>query len=61
MQSPLEMAKSLCHLLMKVNNVIVANLYVANMSFHAIRENRSLAKISKSTVIVTLCVSKFQL
>ena len=30
------MAKLLCHLLMKVNHVIVAIFYVANMSFKAI-------------------------
>ena len=46
------MAKLLCHLLMKVNHVIVAIFfYVANMSFNAIRENRILAKISEFTVI----------
>ena len=28
----------ICHLLMKVNHVIVANFYVANMSLNAIRE-----------------------
>ena len=44
------MAKILCHLLMKVNHVIVANFYVTNMSFNAIRENKVLAKISKFTV-----------
>ena len=37
------------HLLMKVNRVIVANFYVANMSFNAIRENKILAEISEST------------
>ena len=41
------MLSSLCHLLMKVNFVIVAN-----MSFNAIRENKILAKISKFTVSV---------
>ena len=44
------MAKSLCHLLMKVNHVVVANFYVANMSFHAIREYEILTKISEFTV-----------
>ena len=39
------MAKLLCHLLMKVNHVIVANFYVANMSFNVIRENKILTKI----------------
>ena len=39
------MAKSICHLLMKVNHVIVAN-----MSFNAFRENKILAKISEFTV-----------
>ena len=47
---PREMAKSLCHLLMKVNHVKVANFYVANMSFNAICENKILAKISEFTV-----------
>ena len=45
------MAKLPCHLLMKkVNHVIVANIYVANMSFNAIREIKILAKISDFTV-----------
>ena len=44
------MAKSLCHLPMKVNHVIVANFYVTNKSFNTIRENRILAKISEFTV-----------
>ena len=35
---------------MKVNHVIVANFYVANMSFNAIRENKILAKIFEFTV-----------
>ena len=35
---------------MKVNHVIVAIFYVANMSFNAIRENKILAKISEFTV-----------
>ena len=48
------MAKSLCHLLMKVNHVIVANFYVANMSFNTIREHKILAKISEFTVYATL-------
>ena len=38
------MAKSLCHLLMKVNHVIVAIYYVSYMSFNTIRENEILAK-----------------
>ena len=37
------MAKSLYHLLLKVNHVIVANFYVANISLNAIRENKILA------------------
>ena len=45
------MAKLLCHLLMKVNHVMIANFYVANMSFNAIRENKILAKISEFTVV----------
>ena len=52
------MAKLLCHLPMKVNHAIVANFYVANMSFNAIRENKILAKISKFTVYCT-CYKKF--
>ena len=50
------MAKSLCHLLMKVNHVIGANSsnIISNMSFNANRENRILAKISKFTVFVNL-------
>ena len=43
------MANSLCRLLMKVNHVIVANIYVSNMSFNAIRENKILANISEFT------------
>ena len=35
---------------MKVNHVIVANFYVANMSFNAIRENKILAKTFEFTV-----------
>ena len=46
------MVKSLCHLLMKVNHVIVANFYIANMSFNAIHENKIQAKISEFTVFV---------
>ena len=38
------LVKLLCHLLMKVNHVIVANVYVANMSFNAICENIILRK-----------------
>ena len=44
------MAKSLCHLLMKVNHVIVAIFYIANMSFNAIHENKFLTKNSEFTV-----------
>ena len=40
------MAKSLCHLLVKVNYVIVVNFYVANMSFNTICENKIVAKNS---------------
>ena len=36
---------------MKVNHVIVAIFYVANMSFNALCENKILAKISEFTVI----------
>ena len=46
------LAKSLCHLLMKVNHAIVAIFSIANMSFNTIRENIILAKISEFTVSV---------
>ena len=36
---------------MKVNYVIVANCFVANMSFNANRENKILAKISELTLM----------
>ena len=49
-KTPREMALSLCLLLMKVNHVIDANYYVANMSFNAIRENKIIGKISEFTV-----------
>ena len=49
--NPREMTKLPCNLLMQVNHVIVANFYVANMYFNAIRENKILAKISKFTVL----------
>ena len=49
-KNPREMAKSLCHLLMKVNYVIVVNFYATNMSFNTIGENKILAKISEFTV-----------
>ena len=38
------------HLLMKANHAIVANFYVANMSFNAFLENKILTKISELTV-----------
>ena len=44
------MAQSLCHLLMKVNHVIVAIFYVADMSFNTIRDNKILAKIPQFTL-----------
>ena len=44
------MAKLFSHLLMKVNQDIIAIFYVAFMSFNAIRENKILAKISEFTV-----------
>ena len=44
------LAKSLCYLLMKVNHVIVMNIYVSNMSFNAVRKNKILAKMSEFTV-----------
>ena len=37
---------------MKVNHAIVANFYVANMSFYAIHENKILAKISENEFTV---------
>ena len=46
------MEKSLCHLLLYVNHVLVANFSVINMSFDAFRENKILAKISEFTVHV---------
>ena len=42
--------RNLCHFLMKVNHVIVANFYIADMSFNAIRDNKIAAKISEFTV-----------
>ena len=41
---------------MKVNPIIVANFYVANMSVNAFRENKILAKISNSTVSDTVSI-----
>ena len=38
---------------MKENLVIIANFYVAIMSFNAIREYKILAKISEFTVLRT--------
>ena len=52
------MAKLFCHLLMKVNHVIIANFYVANMYFNAIRENKILAKISEFTVCLQLLIER---
>ena len=46
--------RNYCQLLMKVNHVIVANFYVANMSFNTFRENKILAKISKFIVVCWL-------
>ena len=48
--NPRQMAKLFCHLLMRVSHVIVTILYVANVSFNAIHENKILAKISEFTV-----------
>ena len=42
------MKKSLCQLLIEVNNVLVVNLNVASMSFNAICENKILAKFTVS-------------
>ena len=33
------------------------NFHITNTSFNAIRENKTLAKISESTVICILCIS----
>ena len=44
------MAKSRCHLLIKISHVIVTNFNFANMSFNAIHKNKVLAKISEFTV-----------
>ena len=44
------MARSLCHLLIKVNHDWSRILNVANISFKAIRENKILLIISESTV-----------
>ena len=52
------MVESVCHLLMKVYHVIVANFYVANMSLNAIRENNILAKISEFTVFWIKMITK---
>ena len=43
------MARSLCRLLIYVNNVLVTNFNVTNMSFIVIRENKILTKISEFT------------
>ena len=47
------MAKLFCHLLMKVNHVIIAKFYVANMYLLLLSKNKILAKILEFTV--TLC------
>ena len=44
------MAKSLCHLLMYVNQALDADFNVTNTSFNAIRENEILANVSGFTV-----------
>ena len=46
-----------CHILMMVNHVIVANFYIANMSFNTIRENKILMKISELTVYCCLLIT----
>ena len=48
--NPRKMAKLLCRLLMHVNQDVVANFNVTNSSFNAIRETKTLAKISEFTV-----------
>ena len=52
------MAKLYCHLLMKVNYVIIAIVYVANMSFNPFRENKILAKISEFIVGLQLLTER---
>ena len=44
------MGKKLCHLLMQVNQALIANFSATNMYLNAIRENKTLAKISGFTV-----------
>ena len=54
------MAKTLCPLLMLVKHAKVANFYLANKSFNAIRENKIIAKVSKFKVILLRgCSSSF--
>ena len=49
-----EMKKTLCPLLIQLNHAKVANLYLANMSFNAFRENKILEKISEFTEVTKL-------
>ena len=44
----------------EVNHVIVANFYIANMSFNTFRENKILANISEFTVSTVMFVKIFQ-
>ena len=52
------MAKSLCHLLMKVSHVIVANFYVAKMYFNATREFENFRNYSKNFDLNILKLNK---
>ena len=56
------MARSHCCLLIYVNHTLVLNLNVTNMSFNAISENKTLAKISEFTVFFNFdgVCSRFQ-
>ena len=53
------MAKSVFHLLILVNQALVTNFDVANMSFNAIRENKIFAKISQFKVCILFSGDRF--
>ena len=46
-----DMTRSLCPLLIYVNQALVTNLDIANKSFNTIRENKILTKISEFTYV----------
>ena len=52
------MAKSLCHLLKKVNLALITNFHITNVSLNAIHKNKILAKISESSVYKVLLTIK---